>query len=199
MHMLKRALSAIFVTALLAAAPFVSADAASFNKFYSFVDYLAKGTINLNTDTIKVMLTNTCPVDTNTTYSSISSNELASGDGYTTGGATVAGTGVSNSSGTETMTADATTWTSNTGSMGPFECAVYYDATASGDPLIGWYSNGSSVTLNGANGDTFTVTPAGGDLLTLARNDRIIPFIGYAANDNWPIFARLGPQWRHAG
>lgn len=155
-------------------APIQSAEAAqAFNKFNLFVDDLSKGALDLNTDTVKAMLTNTAPVATNHCYSDISGNELASGDGYTTGGAAVTGTGVSNSSGTETMTAAATTWTSVTGNMGPFRYVVYYDSaplgngSASCKTLIGYYDNGSSITLNGANGDTFASTPNSGDLLTL--------------------------------
>lgn len=150
-----------------------AACAVTFNKFNLFVDALAKGALDLNTDTIKAMLTNTAPLATNQCYQTISSNELAAGDGYTTGGMTVAGTGVTNASGTETMTAGPTTWTSNTGNMGPFRYVVYYDAAPLGNAsagcfnLIGFYDNGSSITLNGVNGDTFTITPAGGDLLTL--------------------------------
>lgn len=141
---------------------------ASFNKFNNFVDGLAKGAMNLNSDTIKVMLTNTAPVATNTQYSDISANELASGNGYTTGGATVTGTSVSNASGTESLAASATTFTSSTGSMGPFRYVVYYDSTPTTKYLIGWYDYGSSITLNGASGETFVVTPSGGVLLTLA-------------------------------
>jgi hypothetical protein len=141
---------------------------ASFNKVNLFVDYLAKGSLNLNSDTIKVMLTNTAPVATNATYSAISSNELASVNGYTTGGATVTGTSVSNSSGTESMAASPTTFTSVTGSMGPFRYVVYYDSTVTNGPIIGWYDYGSSITLNGAAGETFVITPSGGVLLTLA-------------------------------
>jgi hypothetical protein len=140
---------------------------ATFNKFNLFTDDLAKGVMNLSTDTIKVMLTNTAPVATNHVYSDISSTELANGNGYTTGGATVSGTGVSNASGVESLAASATTWTSNTGSMGPFRYIVYYDSTPATKTLIGWYDYGSSITLNGANGDTFTDTPAGSVLLTL--------------------------------
>lgn len=183
--MFKRLLLAVAMMLAL----FAQAEAASFSKFNSFVDYLAKGAMNLSSDTIKVMLTNTAPVATNTTYSSISANELASGDGYTTGGATVTGTGLSNSSGTESLAAGATTWTSSTGTMGPFRYAVYYDST-SGD-LIGWYDNGSSISLNGTNNDTFTITPAGSTLLTLARNEVFAPFLDAAANDNVPLLARL--------
>lgn len=138
---------------------------ASFNKFNLFVDDIVKALDNFGTDTIKVMLTNTAPSASNHKYSDVSGSELASGNGYTTGGAAVSGFGVSNSSGTETVTANPTTWTSNTGNMGPFRYALYYDVTSGN--LIGWYDNGSSVTLNGVNGDTFTVTPSGGDLMTL--------------------------------
>lgn len=163
--MLKRILLSLFFTLAFTAA---ASAADAFNKFNLFVDDLSKAALNLNTDTIKVMLTNTAPVVTNHCYADISGNELASGNGYTTGGQTVSGTGVSNSSGLETMTAAATTWTSSTGNMGPFRYVVYYDSTPSScKTLIGWYDNGSSITLNGVDADTFTVTPAGGDLLTL--------------------------------
>lgn len=141
---------------------------ATFNKFNLFVDNLAKGVLDLNSDTIKVMLTNTAPVATNALYADISGNELANGNGYTTGGATVTGTGVSNATGTESMAAAPTTFTSATGTMGPFRYVVYYDSSAAGSPLIGWFDYGSSISLNGAAGETFVVTPAGGVLLTLA-------------------------------
>ena len=141
---------------------------ATFNKFNLFVEDLTKGVMNLSSDTIKVMLTNTAPVATNHVYGDISGNELANGDGYTTGGATVSGTGVSNSSGTESFAASATTFTSSTGSMGPFRYVVYYDSTPSTKTLIGWYDYGSSITLNGAAGETFVITPSGSVLFTLA-------------------------------
>jgi hypothetical protein len=149
---------------------------ASFNKFNSFVDYLCKaggaGGINMNTDAIYVGLTNSAPVATNTVWANIT--DIGTANGYTTGGAQAVaqgGTSVSNSSGTETMAVPATTWTSTTGTMGPFRYIVYYDFTATSPvtkPLIGWYDYGSALSLNGANGDTFTITPSGGALFTLA-------------------------------
>lgn len=140
---------------------------ASFNKFDKFTDDLCKGVMSLNSDTIKVMLTNTVPVRTNHVYSDISGTELANGDGYTTGGATVSGTSVSNSSGTESLNASATTFTSVTGDMGPFQYAVYYDSTPSTKTLIGWYDYGSALTLHGVSSDALTITPSGGVLCTL--------------------------------
>lgn len=139
---------------------------ATFQKFNSFVDKVLKGVVNLSTDTVKVMLTNTAPVATNVNYSDISGTELANGNGYTTGGATVTGTSLNASSGTDSYVVGSTTFTSNTGSMGPFRYVVYYDDTATGKPLIGFYDYGSSVTLNGAAGETFVIQP-GASLLTL--------------------------------
>ncbi|MEI9917102.1 MAG: hypothetical protein WDN29_16365 [Methylovirgula sp.] len=163
--------------ALVVACLFAPLNAAhatqAFNKVNLLVDDLAKGNVDLNTDTIKAMLSNTAPVATNHCYSDISGNELTSGNGYTTGGVTVTGTSVSNASGVETMAAAASTWTSSTGNMGPLRYVIYYDAAPLGNasaackPILGDYDNGSSITLNGANGDTFTSTPASGHLFTL--------------------------------
>lgn len=139
---------------------------ANFQKFNNFVDYLAKGKVNLSTDTLKVMLTNAAPVATNTKYSDISAGELANGNGYTTGGVAVTGVTLSNVTGTEALAAAATTFTSSVGNMGPFRYVVYYDSTAVDQPLIGFYDYGSTVTLNGVAGETFVVQP-GASLLTI--------------------------------
>lgn len=127
---------------------------AAFNKLNSFAAYMPNGGVNLSSDTIKVMLTNTAPVSTNTTYTSISGNELANGNGYTTGGAAVTVSSSTQTSGTYSMVLSAgPTWTA-TGSMGPFRYVVIYDSTTG--PLIGWWDYGSSLTLASTN--TFTVT-----------------------------------------
>ena len=104
------------------------------------------------------------PVATNSTYSNISANELASGNGYTTGGASLSAPSSTNSSGTQTFTGTIAnpTWTA-TGSMGPFRYVVLYDSTASGQPLIGWWDNGSNVTLTASQ--TFTLTLPTGILI----------------------------------
>lgn len=168
-----RRFAPLSLAALVLVCGLAPASAASFNKTNLFIDDLAKGALNLSTDTIKVMLTNTAPTASNHCYSDVSGNELANGDGYTTGGATVSGTGLSNSSGTESFAASATTWTSNTGNMGPFQYVVYYDsnplgnASAACKTILGWYNIGSATTLNGVNGDTFVATPQGGVLATL--------------------------------
>lgn len=57
---------------------------ASYQKFYQFVADLASGVHNFGTATVKVMLTNTAPVATNTVIANIT--EIAAGNGYTAGG-----------------------------------------------------------------------------------------------------------------
>ena len=127
---------------------------ASFQKFNSFVEALAEKTHNLGADALKVMLTNTAPVATNTKYSDISSTELASGGGYTTGGMTPTISSSAQTSGLYKLILADIVWTA-TASMGPFRYAVLYNNTATNKELIGWWDNAASVTLN--SGESFTV------------------------------------------
>ena len=139
---------------------------AAFNKFNSFVEALAEKVHNLGSDTLKVMLTNTAPLATNSLKSDIT--ELASGNGYTSGGNTAAVTSSSQTSGTyKLVLGDPSTFTATGGSLGPFRYAVLYNDTATNKELIGWWDYGSSITL--ASGESFAVDfdPTTG-VLTLA-------------------------------
>lgn len=127
---------------------------ATFNKFNSFVEALAEKVHNLGSDTLKVMLTNTAPVATNTIKANLT--EISAGNGYTAGGNTATVTSSAQTSGTyKLVLGDPTTWTASGGSIGPFRYAVLYNDTATNDELIGWWDYGSSVTL--AAGESFTV------------------------------------------
>ena len=125
---------------------------ATFNKFDSFVEALAEGKHNLETDTLKVVLTNSAPAAANTQLSDIT--QIANGNGYTTGGATATQTSSAQSSGTYKLVCSDVVWTAS-GSLGPFRYAVLYDDTSTGDLLIGYWDYGSGLTL--ASSDTFTV------------------------------------------
>jgi hypothetical protein len=140
---------------------------AVYNYFNLTVQDIGSELVDLATDTIKVMLTNTLPVATNHVYSDISAHELASGNGYTTGGGTVTGVTYTNSGGTSTLTGNAFTWTSGPGNMGPFRYPVAYDSTSG--TLLGWWDYGSSLTLIGADGDQFVWSPAGNTIATFAN------------------------------
>ncbi len=126
---------------------------ASFNKFNSFAEAVYEKVHNLGSDTIKVALTNSAPVNTNTQLSNIT--QIANGNGYTTGGTTATTSSSAQSSGTYKLVLADVVFTA-TGSMGPFRYAVLYNDTATNKELIGWYDYGSAITLANV-GETFTV------------------------------------------
>jgi hypothetical protein len=127
---------------------------ATFQKFNSFVENLAEGVHNLGSGTLKVMLTNSAPVNTYTIKTDVT--EISAGNGYTAGGATVTTSSSAQTSGTYRLICADVVFTAS-GAVGPFRYAVLYNdtPTSPADPLIGWWDYGSALTL--ANGETFTV------------------------------------------
>jgi hypothetical protein len=130
---------------------------ASFNKFQIFVQDVASGKHQMQTGTthvFKVYLTNTLPVATNTVYGTPA--DLSTANGYTAGGTTIGTITGAQTSGTFKFVGGTDpAWTASGGSIGPFQYAVLYNSTASGQPLIGWWDYGTALTLT--NGNTFTV------------------------------------------
>lgn len=125
---------------------------AAFNKFNCFVEDKAHKKHNLGSDTLKIMLTNSAPIATNTVKANLT--EISAGNGYTAGGTAVTITASAQTSGTYKLTGNDVVFTAS-GAVGPFRYAVLYNDTASNKELIGWWDYGSNVTL--ANGETFTV------------------------------------------
>lgn len=141
---------------------------AAFNKFNQFVQDLGRAVINLNTDSLRVLLTNTAPnaadtvVDTTTSTCTVKSTsnaaEIAAGNGYTKKGPAPTNSGYSQTSGTGKLVLVDNVITASGGSVGPFRYVVLYDDTAGTTatrPVIGWYDYGSAITL--ADGETLTV------------------------------------------
>ena len=129
---------------------------ASFNKYQDFVEQLGLKTHNLNTDTLKVALFNTShvPAATDTSYSSLA-NEVANGNGYTTGGSDAQGVW-SETGGVAKLTGTDIVFTASDGSISNIRYAVLYNDTAAGKNLIGYWDYGAGgVTL--ADGETLTV------------------------------------------
>lgn len=121
---------------------------ATFSKFQPFVEALAEKVHNLGSDTLKVALTNTVPVNTYATLSQIT--EIS----YTTcSSRAITTTSSAQTSGTYKLVLQDLVLTAS-GSVGAFRYVVIYNDTATNDELIGWYDYGSSITL--ANTDTFT-------------------------------------------
>jgi hypothetical protein len=128
---------------------------AVYNKFHAFVENVNEGVHNLASNTLKVMLTNSAPVATNTVKADLT--DIAAGNGYTAGGHTVTISSSAQSSGTYKIVGTDLTITASGGSIGPFRYAVLYNdsPTSPADPLIGWWDNGSSITLN--DGESVTI------------------------------------------
>lgn len=140
---------------------------ATFNKFNQFVEDVAEKVHNLGSDTLKVMLTLTAPVATNSIKGDLT--EISAGNGYTAGGTAASITSSAQTSGTYKLVLADVVFTATGGSMANFRYAVLYNdtPTSPADPLIGWWDYGSTVTL--AVGETFTwdADPTNG-VLTLA-------------------------------
>jgi len=127
---------------------------ATFNKFWPFTEAVAEKVHNLATDSLKVMLSNTAPLQTNAVKTDIT--EITAGHGYTAGGNVATQTSSAQTSGVyRLILADPATWTATSGSFAPFRYAVLYNDTAASKNLIGWWDYGSTLTL--ANNDSFTV------------------------------------------
>lgn len=137
---------------------------ASYTKIQSFVENLAEKVHNLGADTLKIALTNSAPVNTNTVLANIT--QISNGNGYTTGGTAINVTASSQTTGTYKLVGDDVVFTAS-GSMGPFRYIVLYNDTATNKELIGFADYGSAVTL--ATGETFTVDlDQSGGILTIA-------------------------------
>jgi len=127
----------------------------AFNKFSDFIEQLGLKNHNLNTDTLKVMLTNEQPLATDTVKGDMV--EITAQYGYPAGGTDIQNL-YTESSGTGTMTATDVVFTGTAGgSFGPFRFAVVYNDTGATKYLVCWWDYGSSISCNGDSGETFTV------------------------------------------
>lgn len=137
---------------------------ASFNKFHQFVEDLAHQVHNLGADTLKVMLTNTAPVNTNEVKANLT--EITAEHGYSAGGtqSTISSSG--QTTGTYKLVLADVVFTASGGTIGPFRYATLYNdtPTSPADPLIGYWDYGSSITLQDTETFTWDADPSNGIL-----------------------------------
>ena len=113
--------------------------------FNCLTEDLAEGVHNFDTHTFKVALCNTAPVATNSVLADLT--QISAGNGYTAGGSTVPNTATSRTSAETSFVGDAVEFTADGGAIGPFRYWAVYNDTATGDPLVAFWDNGSAITL----------------------------------------------------
>ena len=135
---------------------------ASFNKLQPFVEAVAEKKHDLGSDQLVIALTNTAPDATDgvlTDLTEISYTNLSSRNITTTSSA--------QTTGTYKLTLTDLTLTASGGAVETFRYVYIYNDTATNDDLIGYYDNGSTVTLG--DGDTYTIDfSASNGVLTIA-------------------------------
>jgi hypothetical protein len=127
---------------------------ATYTKFNAFVADVANKVHNLGSDSLKILLTLTAPVATNSVKADLT--EIAGGNGYTAGGTAVGITSSTQSSGTyKLIPSGNVVFTASGGSIANFRYAVIYNSTAASGNLIGFWDSGATQTIT--TGNTFTV------------------------------------------
>lgn len=128
--------------------------------FHGAKEYIADGTIDLDSDTFKCILLAsswTPSLSADDAYADISANELSTANGYTAGGFTCTNVTWVNSSGTMTFDMDDPTWTASGGAITARYAAIFSD-TSTGDKLL-CYSllDQTPADVSAADGTAFVV------------------------------------------
>jgi hypothetical protein len=128
---------------------------ATFNKYYAYIDEVAKAGHNLATAVFKVALTNTAPTQaTDTVWNTTVAPAPAAANGYAAGGNTITTSSAVTTSGVFKLVLADSIFTATAGGIGPLRYAILYNSSAA-NKSVGYYDYGSSITLN--NTETFTV------------------------------------------
>jgi len=135
----------------------------TFVKFQDFIEALGLKEHNLNTDTLKVYLTNTAP-DVAADADKADLAEITAQNGYPSGGSDIQNVWAE-AAGTGTLTGTDVVWTATAGGFGPFRYAVVYNDTHASDGLVCYWDYGSSISA--AENETVTVD-FGASILTIA-------------------------------
>jgi hypothetical protein len=125
---------------------------AAYVKFYAFTEALAEKKHNLDTDTLKIYLSNTTP-DVAADAVKADLAEISAGNGYPAGGADVQNA-TSRTLGVTSVTGVDVTLTAS-GAVGPYRYVVLYNDTATNDELIAYWDTGAPVTLSSGQTDLF--------------------------------------------
>ncbi|MEN9885681.1 MAG: hypothetical protein RL758_259 [Pseudomonadota bacterium] len=148
---------------------FVFPDKAKLN-FVSATDLIGANAANF-----KIALVSSAWTPANSTdevWADVSANEIANGNGYTTGGLALTGVTLTQTAGTVKFTGSAAVWTASGAGIAAWRRGVvYYSGTlnAKVNPVVGHFLGDSApadvpVTTSG---NTLTITPNASGILTI--------------------------------
>lgn len=120
-----------------------------------------KGNVDFSADTFKIRLMATgftFDPDAHALWANVSASELANGNGYVTGGATLAGVTISedDTNNRSDVAWNNAEWTASGGSIGPSPGAIVIDDTHANDAVVGFIDFAADQTAT--DGGTFRVT-----------------------------------------
>ena len=121
-------------------------------KFNAFSGDLIAGIHDFDAHTFKIALTNATPVAAYVNLLAIT--QITATGGYTAGGSATT-ISIDEVAGTTLVNGTEVVFTGTGAGFGPFQYAVLYNDTATGDPLIAWFDYGGEISV--AAGDTFTL------------------------------------------
>ena len=143
--------------------------AASITFYQSFREFVADGTIDLDSHTFKVMLTSSSYTPNAGTHSVKTdvTNELSTAFGYTAGGETLASVTWVRSGGTVTWDAADTVWTASGGSITARYAVIYSDTAASKELVAYILLDTTPADVTATTGNTFTLQWNASGIFTL--------------------------------
>jgi hypothetical protein len=127
---------------------------ADWSKFQDLRERMGKGEFDLETDTLKIALSNTAPnLATMTVLADIT--EITAGNGYVAGGVALANKSWVETAGVGTLDADDMVITASGGAIATFRYVYLYDDTATNKPLLLSGDLGEAVDLS--DGEAYTL------------------------------------------
>lgn len=141
--------------------------AVTVNIYDHFPEILGDGTLDMDNDNFKIALMDSGHTfnAANTAWANVSANEIANGNGYTSGGVLVANVIWAQTSGVIKFAFDNPSWTASGGSIANVTDAVLYDDTHASDLLICSIDFGETKTAE--DGADLTISLAAAGLITI--------------------------------
>lgn len=126
---------------------------ATYNKFHIFVADIARAQHDFSSHILRTVLTLTAPTSANSDLANLT--QVTASNGYPSGGLTASIIDSTQSAGTYRLVLEDVSFTASGGDLPLFRYVALYNDTASADPLIAFWDNGT--TANITSGNSFTV------------------------------------------